>query len=234
MDQYLVGLTGNIATGKSVVARMLAELGAHTIDADHVAHKVMHQGTPVWQAVVEAFGREILTADGEIHRPRLGEIVFADPEALRRLEAIVHPATLQAVDAAVAQANERVVVVEAIKLIEAGMHRAYHALWVTACPPETQIARLIALRGLSEAEARLRVESQPPQAEKAALADVVIDTGGTLADTRRQVVAAWEAIPHIFTDHRTQGFESRRVTDSPRARQRAEGSGVPEKEKSDE
>ncbi|UCC64100.1 MAG: dephospho-CoA kinase [Anaerolineae bacterium] len=201
MDRYLIGLTGNIATGKSVVARMLAELGAHTIDADQVAHEVMRQGTPVWQAVVDAFGRAILAADGEIHRRRLGGIVFADPEALRRLEAIVHPATLQAVDAAVTRATERVVVVEAIKLVEAGMHRAYHALWVTACPPETQIARLITLRGLSEAEARLRVEAQPPQAEKVALADVVIDTGGTLADTRRQVVAAWEAIPQIFTSH---------------------------------
>jgi len=196
-NRYLIGLTGNIATGKSAVAQMLAELGARTVDADRVAHDVMRHGTPTWQAVIDAFSPAILAPDGEIDRRRLGEIVFADPEALRRLEAIVHPATVQAVAVEIAEATERVVVVEAIKLIEAGMYRSYHALWVTTCAPETQIARLTALRGLSEAEARLRVEAQPPQAEKVALADVVIDTGGTLKDTRRQVLAAWEAIPPI-------------------------------------
>jgi len=195
MDRYLIGLTGNIATGKSAVARMLAQLGACTVDADQVAHKMMRHGTPTWRAVVDAFGQAILTTDGQIDRQCLGQIVFADPEALRRLEAIVHPATVQAVAAAIAEAAERVVVVEAIKLIEARMHHAYHALWVTTCPPEIQIARLTALRGLSEAEARLRVEAQPPQADKVALADVVIDTSGSPEDTRRQVLAAWESIP---------------------------------------
>lgn len=194
MDRYLIGLTGNIATGKSAVARMLAELGARSIDADRVAHEVMRHGTPTWQAVVGAFDPTILAPDGEIDRKRLGKIVFTDPDALHRLEAIVHPAVGLAVSEAIAATTERVVVVEAIKLIEAGMHRAYHALWVTTCPAEIQIARLVSQRGLSKGEARLRVEAQPPQAEKVALADVVIDTGGTLEDTRRQVLAAWEAI----------------------------------------
>jgi len=195
VDKYLIGLTGNIATGKSAVAGMLAELGAHTIDADRVAHEVMRRGTPAWQAVADAFGPAILASDGKVDRKRLGEIVFADPDALRRLEAIVHPSVGLAVSEAIAKAAGRVVVVEAIKLIEAGMHRAYHALWVTTCPAEVQIARLMELRGLSAADARLRVEAQPPQAAKVALADVVIDTGRTLDDTRRQVLAAWEAIP---------------------------------------
>jgi dephospho-CoA kinase len=195
VDRYLIGLTGNIATGKSAVARMLAELGARVIDADRVAHEVMRHGTPTWQAVMGAFGPAILAPDGEIDRKRLGDIVFTDPDALRQLEAIVHPAVGLAVGEAIAAATERVVVVEAIKLIEAGMHRAYHALWVATCPAEIQIARLVSQRGLSKGEARLRVEAQPPQAEKVALADVVIDTGGTLEDTRRQVLAAWEAIP---------------------------------------
>ena len=196
-DKYLIGLTGNIATGKSAVAKMLTDLGARAIDADQVVHEVMRQGTPTWRAIVDAFSPAILDLkDGrEIDRKRLGEIVFADVEALRRLEAIVHPPVTQAVSEIIAAASERVVVVEAIKLVESGMHRAYHTLWVTTCPPETQVARLMALRGLNEAEARLRVEAQPPQAEKVALADVVIDTGGTLEDTRRQVLAAWEAIP---------------------------------------
>jgi dephospho-CoA kinase len=195
MDKYLIGLTGNIATGKSAVAHMLAELGAQIIDADRVAHEVMRHGPPPWQAVMDAFGPAILAPNGEIDRHQLGEIVFADLGALHRLEAIVHPATIRAVAAAIAQAIERIVVVEAIKLIEAGMHRTYDALWVTICPPETQVARLIALRNLNEAEAQLRVQAQPPQAEKVVLADVVIDTSGMLEDTRRQVIAAWEAIP---------------------------------------
>jgi dephospho-CoA kinase len=195
VDRYLIGLTGNIATGKSAVARMLAGLGAHTIDADQAAHDAMRHGTPTWQAVVDAFGRAILAPDGEVDRKRLGEIVFADPAALRRLEAIVHPAVGWAVGEAIAAAAERVVVVEAIKLIEAGMHRACHALWVTTYPAGVQIDRLTALRGLSEAEAWRRVNAQPPQAEKVRLADVVIDTDGTLDDTRRQVLAAWAAIP---------------------------------------
>jgi len=192
---YLIGLTGNIATGKSAVAGMLAGLGARVIDADRVAHQVMGHGTATWQAVAQAFGPQILTPEGEIDRQRLGQIVFADPTALARLEAIVHPATTRAVSAAIAAAAESVIVVEAIKLIEAGMHRAYDALWVTTCPPEVQVARLMAFRGLSEAEARLRVEAQPPQAAKTALADVVIDTSGSLQETRHQVMVAWGAIP---------------------------------------
>lgn len=200
MERYLIGLTGNIATGKSAVARMLAELGAHTIDADRVAHGVIRYGMPAWQAVVGAFGSAILASGGEIDRKRLGEIVFTDPDALRRLEAIVHPAVSLAVNEAIAAVPERIVVVEAIKLIEAGMHRAYRALWVTTCSTETQIARLTLLRDLSEAEARLRVEAQPLQAEKIALADVVIDTSGTLEDTRCQVLTAWEVIPWVLAD----------------------------------
>jgi len=190
----LIGLTGNIATGKSEVGRMLAELGARVIDADAVAHQVMRRGGPAYAAVVEAFGPDILRPDGEIDRARLGAIVFADAEALRCLEAIVHPEVIARVDALVREATEPVVVVEAIKLIEAGMHRDCHALWVVTCPREQQIARLMRTRGLSEAEAVLRVDAQPPQAEKIALADVVIDNSHTLAETRRQVVAEWKKL----------------------------------------
>ena len=120
--KVLIGLTGNIATGKSEVGRMLAELGARVIDADAVAHQVMRRGDPAYDAVVEAFGPEILRPDGEIDRTRLGAIVFADKEALHRLEAIVHPQVIAHVDALIRDASEPVVVVEAIKLIDAGMH----------------------------------------------------------------------------------------------------------------
>ena len=189
-----VGLTGNIATGKSTVARMLADLGAEAIDADQVTREVMRAGTPVHAAIVGTFGPEALAPDGEIDRQRLGEIVFADPAALARLEAIVHPATIEVVARRVAASDARVVVIEAIKLIEAGMADSYDSLWVTACLPEQQVERIVAARGMTRAEAEQRVRAQPPQEKKIARADVVIDTSGTLAQTRQQVQEAWERL----------------------------------------
>lgn len=193
----LIGLTGNIATGKSTVARMLAELGATVIDADRVAHEVMRAGTPVHAAVVAAFGPGIVGARGEIDRTRLGARAFSDPEALARLERIVHPAVVQEVARRIAAAPTRVVVVEAIKLIEAGMAEGCDSLWVTTCPPEEQVRRLMADRGLSREEAELRVRAQPPQEEKIARADVVIDTGSDLGRTRTQVEAAWRRLASV-------------------------------------
>jgi dephospho-CoA kinase len=192
--RVLIGLTGNIATGKSVVGRMLAELGARVIDADKVAHEVMQPGGPAYDAVIEAFGREILAADGTVDRGKLGAIVFSDPAALQRLESAVHPATITEVGQRIARAEEAVVVVEAIKLIEAGMHRAYDALWVVTAPRDLQIARLMATRGFATEEAALRVDAQPPQEEKAALADWVIVNDGDLDELRRKVEAAWAGI----------------------------------------
>lgn len=191
---FLIGLTGNIATGKSEVARLLAERGAQVIDADQVAHQVMQPGGPAYAAVVAAFGQGILAADGTIDRARLAAIVFRDPAALRRLEAAVHPATLAEVDRRIAAATAPVVVVEAIKLIEAGMHRNYDALWVVAAPRPLQIARLMEMRGLSQAEAALRVDAQPPQEDKIALADVVIVNDGDREQLRERVEAAWAQI----------------------------------------
>ncbi len=187
----LIGLTGNIAAGKSQVARLLAERGAQVIDADRVAHQVMQPGQPAYEAVVRAFGAGILDADGVIDRRKLGAIVFRDRAAMRRLEEAVHPAVLAEVDRRIARSAAPVIVVEAIKLIEAGMHRAYDALWVVTAPRAVRIERLVASRGLSRREAALRVDAQPPQAEKAALADVVIVNDGSLDDLRAQVEAAW-------------------------------------------
>jgi dephospho-CoA kinase len=192
--RFLIGLTGNIATGKSEVARMLTEMGAQVIDADMVAHEVMHPAGPAYGAVVEAFGRGILTTDGSIDRARLGAMVFRDPAALRQLEAAVHPAVIAEVDQRIAQAKESVVVVEAIKLIESGMHRHLDALWVVTAPRQLQIARLVATRGLTEEEATLRVDAQPPQEEKAALADLTIVNDGDLDQLREKVERAWAQI----------------------------------------
>lgn len=203
----LIGLTGNIATGKSEVGRILAELGARVIDADVIAHEVMQPDGPAYSAVVQAFGSQILAADGSIDRAKLGAIVFRDPAALRRLEAAVHPAVIAEVDRRIAQAPEPVVVVEAIKLIEAGMHRDYDALWVVTAPRPLQIARLMAARDLTEEQAALRVDAQSPQEEKAALADWVIVNDGELSELRRKVEAAWAVIlqEHLHIECSTVG-----------------------------
>ena len=190
----LIGLTGNIATGKSLVAQMLAELGAFVIDADRVAHEVMAPDGPAYDAVIEAFGRDVVAPDGTIDRGKLGEIVFRDPKALERLEKAVHPATIAEVTLRILQATKPVVVVEAIKLIEAGMHRAYDALWVVTAPRSLQIERLVNERGLAEEEAALRVDAQPPQEEKAAVADLVIVNDGSVEALREKVQAAWAEI----------------------------------------
>lgn len=191
-ERFLIGLTGNIATGKSTVARMMAGLGATAIDADRVAHDVMQAGGTVHSAVIEAFGPEVVGPDGEIDRARLGSIVFDDPVALAQLEELVHPATLAEVVRRVAAAPARVVVVEAIKLIESGMADAYDSLWVTTCSPEEQVRRLMSDRSLARDEAEQRVQAQPPQEVKIRRADVVIDTGGTMSDTKAQVAKAWK------------------------------------------
>ena len=190
----LIGLTGNIGTGKSTVAKMLAELGAKVIDADLVAHEVMRAGTPAHARIVEAFGPQMVAPDGEIDRARLGALVFADPTALARLEAIVHPGTLEAINRLIAATCATVVVVEAIKLIEAGIAHTCDSVWVTTCRPEQQIHRIMGVRGLSRREAKQRVRAQPLQEEKIARADVVIDTSETLSRTRAQVHAAWKEV----------------------------------------
>ncbi len=192
---YVIGLTGNIATGKSLVARMLAEWGAEHVDADRLAHQAMAQGTPTWARIVKAFGEQVLQADNEIDRARLGVIVFSAPDALVRLERIVHPDVIVRTRARIARSSASAVVVEAIKLIESGIVMALcDTLWVVTAPREVQIARLIAERGMSHDDAVLRVDAQPPQAAKIARADVVIDNGGSIESTRAQVARAWAAI----------------------------------------
>ncbi len=194
---YLIGVTGNIACGKSTVLARLAERGAETIDADRVVHALMEPGEPVWEAVRREFGPGVITADGRIDRRALGAIVFADPAQLQRLEELTHPAVrvrIVALVEAAAQRGKRVLVVDAIKLYEGGLADYCDETWVVICAPEQQLARLMARNGFSEAEARQRIAAQPPQAEKIARADVAIDNSGTLDATRAQVDAAWARI----------------------------------------
>jgi dephospho-CoA kinase len=173
---------------------MLADLGAESIDADKVAHQVMRPGGSAYSAIVETFGPDVVSANGKIDRKRLGDLVFSDPDALRRLEAIVHPATVRAIESRIAESYAEVIVIEAIKLFEAGLADRCDSVWVTTCRRNQQIQRLTGGRGLTRAEARQRVDAQRPQDERAALADVVIDNSGSLDETREQVEDAWTQV----------------------------------------
>ncbi|HHX44778.1 MAG TPA: dephospho-CoA kinase [Chloroflexi bacterium] len=192
---YTIGLTGNIATGKSTVARMLADLGAYVIDADRLAHEVMRPESDAYRAIVARFGPSIVSPDGAINRASLGAIVFSDRAALTDLERIVHPAVVARTLHLLAKDTTPVRVVEAIKLLEAQMHRHCDAVWVVVAPREQQVVRLMHTRGLSRQEAELRIDAQPPAAAKVARADVVIDNSGSLDDLCAQVRRAWQAIP---------------------------------------
>lgn len=193
-EKYIIGLTGNIATGKSVVRRMLEHLGAYGIDADALGHRAIAKGAPAYQPVLDTFGEWILSPDGEIDRAKLARIVFADPDALLRLEALVHPSVSQAVDLLVRRSRQKVIVVEAIKLIESSLRTNCDSLWVACASQEVQRTRLIQKRGMNEREARQRIVVQSSQEEKVAAADVVIYNDGTFEHTWQQVVAAWQEI----------------------------------------
>jgi dephospho-CoA kinase len=190
--KYVIGLTGNIGTGKSVTRKMLEHLGAYGIDADALAHRAIAPDAPGYQPVIAAFGNWVLSPDGQIDRGRLGRVVFSDPEALKKLEAIIHPLVRQAVDALARRATQPVIAIEAIKLLEGPLRRACDAIWVTTTSPEVQLARLIEKRALSAENAQQRIAAQPPQSQKLAAADVVIQNDGTFEQTWQQVQAAWQ------------------------------------------
>lgn len=192
--KYVIGLTGNIATGKSVVRKMLEHLGAYGIDADALGHRAIAKGAPGYQPVVETFGTWVLAPDGQIDRSKIAKVVFSDPQALSLLETIVHPLVEQAVDILVRRSSQEVIVIEAIKLIESSLRTHCDALWVAEARAEIQLSRLMLKRGMNEATARQRIQVQPPQAEKTALADVVIRNDGSFEDTWRQVTSAWQNI----------------------------------------
>ncbi len=198
--KYVIGLTGNIATGKSVVRKMLEHLGALGIDADGLAHRAMAKGAPGHQAVVDTFGHWILGSDGQIERPKLGRLVFADADALARLEAIVHPLVRQAVGFLIRRTGHKIVVIEAIKLIEAQIGAQCDSIWVTYAPQEIQLKRLIEKRGMRKPEAQMRISSQPSQDAKVAAADVVIRNDGSFEKTWSQVLDAWKKlVPSLET-----------------------------------
>lgn len=189
-----MGLTGGIASGKSTVAAMLRDLGAPVVDADAIVHRLQAPGGPAYGPIVAAFGPGVVAPDGTLDRRALAARVFADPEARRRLEAIVHPLVRQEMAAAVAalrQAGAPVAVLDVPLLVEGGLYRTVDEVWVVYVDPDTQVRRLMARSGLTEAEARRRIAAQMPLDEKVRYAHVVIDNRGSLAETRAQVERAW-------------------------------------------
>ncbi len=196
--KYVIGLTGNIATGKSVVRKMLEHLGAYGIDADAMAHRAIAQGAPGYKPVVDTFGKWILNPDGQIDRSKLGRVVFSNPEALARLETIVHPLVGKAVDLLVRRSNHKVIVLEAIKLLESGLGEACDSIWVTVASEGVQLARLMLRREMDEETALERIHAQPPQEEKIAAAQIIIHNNGSFEEAWQQVIAAWkETVPSL-------------------------------------
>ena len=192
------GLTGGIATGKSYVLERFRGLGAACLDADVLAHGVMAAGTEASQAIAARFGADMLDRSGAVDRKRLGPLVFADPDARRDLEAIVHPAVGRAIVAglrAFELMGSRVAIVDIPLLYETKGETRFTRIIATVCATDTQVARLTA-RGLSDADARQRLAAQLPAEEKAARADFVIRTDGTFAETDVQIDAIWRKLEH--------------------------------------
>jgi dephospho-CoA kinase len=193
--KYVIGLTGNIATGKSVVRKMLEHLGAYGIDADALAHRAMAKGAPGFPLVTKAFGDWVLDDEGQIDRALLAKIVFSDPGALERLEAIVHPLVTHAIDLLIRRARHSVVTIEAIKLLETDLAAGCDAVWVVTAPENLQVARLMHKRKMSEAAAKQRIAAQTSQTGKLRAASVVIRNDGSFENTWEQVQSAWADLP---------------------------------------
>ena len=192
--KFVIGLTGNIATGKSVVRRMLEHLGAYTIDADALTHRTYAKGAPGYQQVVDSFGRWLVNKDGEIDRSKLGSLVFNNPDAMSQLESIVHPLIRQATEMLAKRSIQPVVVIEAIKLLEGDLRNVCDSIWVTNAPEDIQLERLMRKRGMSRDQAAERIHMQSAQSAKVAVANIVITNTGSYDSLWKQVNAAWKEI----------------------------------------
>jgi len=196
----VIGLTGGIASGKSTVAQFLKELGAVTIDADKVGHEAFKPDSETWREVVNAFGKEILTPDGEIDRLKLGSIVFSDSQALARLNQIVHPRINALVEARIGEYRRqgvKVVVLEAPLLFEVAppsLSDEVDEVWVTVAPESVVLKRLKDKSGLSEAQSQARIRSQLPSEERLKHADVVIETDCGLDELKAKVAKLWRRL----------------------------------------
>ncbi len=193
-----VGLTGGIATGKSTVVRMLVKKGARVIDHDALVHTLQEPGRPVWNRIVEAFGREILDAGGRIDRKKLGVLVFGDEGRRKALEGIVHPAVLEEAQRErdrIGRKDERAIVLSDIPLLlEVGMQGLFDLILLVYAPPAVQIARVMKRNNMTRDEAVARLEAQMPIDEKLKRADVVIRNDGTMKELQQRVDEVWEGL----------------------------------------
>ncbi|MCH0562738.1 MULTISPECIES: dephospho-CoA kinase [unclassified Streptomyces] len=198
-----VGLTGGIGAGKSEVSRLLVECGAVLIDADRIAREVVAPGTPGLAAVADAFGEEILAEDGSLDRPRLGAVVFADPDRLSVLNAIVHPLVgARSRELERAAADDAVVVHDVPLLTENGLAPLYDVVIVVDASPETQLDRLVRLRGMTEEEARARMAAQATRDARREIADIVIDNDVPLERLRQRVREVWAQLERTAHEQR--------------------------------
>lgn len=190
----ILGITGNIACGKTAVGKMLLEMGAERyIDADAVVHGLYLSGQPIAVQVAQAFGSHVLASDGSVDRKALGDIVFQDRDAMRRLESIVHPAVGQAIaNKLAAVSSSGIAVIDAVKLLEGGSGAFCQSKWMILCTEEQELARLMERNNMSRDEALARLRAQPAVKPRLTMVDEVIDNSGSLEETRRQVAAAFE------------------------------------------
>lgn len=210
MRPWLIGVTGNIACGKSTVMERLAELGATVIDGDAIYREMTGPDSALVRTLAREFGQQIVAADGSLDRPALAGIVFSDPDALRRLDRLTHPPIVAEVLRRTALAPTPVVATEGIKLIESGLGDRCDEVWVVTCDLDQQRARLMRRNGLTRTEADRRIASQSPAREKIARADVVLANDGAVDDLREQVDRAWIASDRKRRDVRylPLGYES--------------------------
>lgn len=198
----IIGLTGNIACGKTSVGHMLLALGAERyIDADAVVHHLYESGQPIALQVKEAFGSTVIAPDGSVDRKALGAVVFQNVEAMQGLERIVHPAVGIALMQELATVSASgIAVIDAVKLLEGGVAALCQSKWLVICPEEQELVRLITRNHMSEEEAWARIRAQPSVAARLPLVDEVIDNGGSLEETRRQITAAFERFCQNFPE----------------------------------
>ncbi|WP_286927906.1 MULTISPECIES: dephospho-CoA kinase [Aeromicrobium] len=187
-----VGLTGGIASGKSTVSGRLAELGAVIIDYDRLAREAVEPGSPALDLIAQRFGADVIAADGTLDRPRLGSLVFADPAALKDLEAITHPAIRDLAALREQQAGDAIVVHDNPLLVEMGAAASCDVVIVVDAPEDVQIARMVADRGMTEDDARARIAAQASREERRAAADVVIENTGTREQLSARIDEVWK------------------------------------------
>ena len=195
---FVLGLTGGIGCGKSTVSQHLATLGARVLDGDRVARDIVQPGEPGLQRIVERFGAAMLLPDGQLDRPRLGQVIFADTQARHDLNALLHPLIRERLEEAVAQARAdgvRVCVLDVPLLLEMPeLAASCDAVWTVECAPATQVQRIVARNGLSANDARARIASQWPAQRRKAAATAVLDNDGTLAELHTRIAQLWQPL----------------------------------------